>query len=432
MAEQFGIVGGGMLGLTIAYRLARLGHAVTVYEAAPVLGGLAAPWELGDLVWDRHYHVILASDSFLRGLLRDLNLEHQLAWVATQTGFFANGELYPFTTPGDFFRFPALGWTDKARLLGTIFSNARRQDGASLERISVSDYLTKLSGPRVFEHFWLPLLRSKLGENYKHASASFIWATIRRLTAARRAGIQERFGYVPGGYGHIVSTLVSSLEQLGVKIQADSPVAAVKSRNGRVEVLTQSGEDRAFTRVIVTTPGPVAVSQCSHLSELEREKWSRIRYQGIVCASLLSQQSLGPYYLTKISDQRIPFTGLINMSTLVPRREFGNRSLVYLPKYLDASEPMFSWTDDQVRVHFLSALRLMHRGFTDSRMDPFRISRVRHVFPVPTLNYSDNLPPIQTSVPGIFIANSAHIVNGTLNVNEIVQLADKTISQVAA
>ena len=421
-----------MLGLTVAYRLARLGHAVTVYEAAPELGGLAAPWELGDLVWDRHYHVILASDSFLRGLLRELNLEHQLAWVSTQTGFFAEGRLYPFTTPGDFFRFPALGWTDKARLLATIFSNARRQDGASLERILVSDYLAKLSGNRVFEHFWLPLLRSKLGENYKHASASFIWATIRRLTAARRAGIQERFGYVPGGYRQIVSALVSSLEQLGVKIQTGSPVAAVEAKDGRVEVLTQGGEGRAFTRVIVTTPGPVAVSQCRQLTDSERESWSRIRYQGIVCASLLSQQALGPYYLTNISDQRVPFTGLINMSTLVPRSEFGERSLVYLPKYLDPSEPMFTWADDRIREHFLSALRLMHPEFTDSTIDAFRISRVRHVFPVPTLNYSDNLPAMRTSVPGIFIANSAHIVNGTLNVNEIVQLAGKAVSQVAA
>jgi hypothetical protein len=74
----------------------------------------------------------------------------------------------------------------------------------------------------------------------------------------------------------------------------------------------------------------------------------------------------------------------------------------------------------------------MHPDFSDSMMDAFRISRVRHVFPVPTLNYSDNLPAMRTSVPGIFIANSAHIVNVTLNVNEIVQLADKAVSQVAA
>jgi hypothetical protein len=50
-------------------------------------------------------------------------------------------------------------------------------------------------------------------------------------------------------------------------------------------------------------------------------------------------------------------------------------------------------------------------------------------FPIPTLNYSDRLPPVHTSLPGIHILNSAHIVNGTLNVNETVQLAEKTAKE---
>lgn len=33
--------------------------------------------------------------------------------------------------------------------------------------------------------------------------------------------------------------------------------------------------------------------------------------------------------------------------------------------------------------------------------------------------------PMATSVPGLWIINSAHIVNGTLNVNETVQLAER-------
>jgi hypothetical protein len=32
-------------------------------------------------------------------------------------------------------------------------------------------------------------------------------------------------------------------------------------------------------------------------------------------------------------------------------------------------------------------------------------------------------------VPGLFAINSAHIVNGTLNVNETVQLANATVAQ---
>ena len=50
----------------------------------------------------------------------------------------------------------------------------------------------------------------------------------------------------------------------------------------------------------------------------------------------------------------------------------------------------------------------------------FQISRVKCLLPIPTLNYSDNLPEVGPSIPGLHILNSAHIVNGTSNVNETV------------
>ena len=37
-----------------------------------------------------------------------------------------------------------------------------------------------------------------------------------------------------------------------------------------------------------------------------------------------------------------------------------------------------------------------------------------------------------TSVPGIHIVNSAHILNGTLNVNETVQLAEREAKRLLA
>ena len=51
------IVGGGMLGLTLALRLRNLGYAVTVIEGAQSVGGLAMPQTLGDFTWDKFYHV---------------------------------------------------------------------------------------------------------------------------------------------------------------------------------------------------------------------------------------------------------------------------------------------------------------------------------------------------------------------------------------
>ncbi len=74
------VVGGGMLGLTLAWRLSQAGQRVTVMEAAPELGGLASAWQLDDIVWDRHYHVTLLSDSYLRGLLKELDLDDEFQW----------------------------------------------------------------------------------------------------------------------------------------------------------------------------------------------------------------------------------------------------------------------------------------------------------------------------------------------------------------
>ncbi|HWC69399.1 MAG TPA: FAD-dependent oxidoreductase, partial [Acidimicrobiales bacterium] len=60
------VIGGGVLGLAVAARLRERGQEVTVFEAAPQLGGLAGAWQVGDVVWDRHYHVTLASDARTR------------------------------------------------------------------------------------------------------------------------------------------------------------------------------------------------------------------------------------------------------------------------------------------------------------------------------------------------------------------------------
>jgi hypothetical protein len=67
----------------------------------------------------------------------------------------------------------------------------------------------------------------------------------------------------------------------------------------------------------------------------------------------------------------------------------------------------------------------MYPHFNRNAVSAFRVSRVKYVFPISTLHYSQHVPPMQTSVPNLFTVNSAQIVNGTLNANETVQLAER-------
>jgi len=418
--------------MTLAHRLAQAGQGVTLIEAAPHLGGLASAWTLGDVVWDRHYHVTLLSDSHLRAVLSELGLEKDMKWVETRTGFYSDGKLYSMSNSVEFLRFPPLGLIDKLRLGATIFYASRVKDWQRLETIPVAEWLGRLSGRRTLEKIWLPLLRSKLGDNYKKTSAAFIWATIQRLYAARRSGLKkEMFGYVPGGYARVLERYEQVLRDEGVTIRLGQATRRVGRAPAGIEVETGEGTD-VFDRVVMTVPAVVAAKVCDGLSSSEKALLEGVQYQGIVCASLLLRRPLAGFYVTNITDSWVPFTGVIEMSALVDRAQFGGHSLVYLPKYVDPSDPTFELGDDQIQEQFLSALERMYSGFGRGDLVSFRVSRVRHVFALPTLGYSRRLPAMDTTIPGVHVVNSTHIVNGTLNVNETVQLAEREARRLLA
>jgi protoporphyrinogen oxidase len=436
-SQKIAIIGSGFLGLTLALRLAEAGKNVTVFESANEIGGLASVWNLGDVVWDKHYHVTLLSDLRLRKILAEIGLENELEWRETKTGFYTDGKLVSMSNTLEFLRFPPLDLISKFRLGGTIFYASRINDWKKLEQILVADWLEKLSGGKTFQKIWLPLLRAKLGESYKETSAAFIWATIQRMYAARKSGLKkEMFGYVRGGYARVLEKLGEHLREKGVEIRLNSRVEKIEKKSEGGVLIYQEDNCKtvdslqltveSFDSVFVTAPANAAAKICPQLTETEKERLNRIRYQGIVCASVLMKNSLSPFYVTNITDDA-PFTAVIEMSALVDKSEFGGNSLVYLPKYVAPDDVMFEKTDDEIKETFLAALEKMYAHFRRADVLEFKISRVRQVFALSTLNYSANLPSMKTSLENVFIVNSAQITNGTLNVNETVALAERAL-----
>lgn len=428
--ERWGIVGGGFLGMTLAHRLAQHGKNVTLFEGANYLGGLASVWSLGDVVWDRHYHVTLLSDAYLRSLLAELELEKEMEWVETKTGFYTDGKLYSMSNILEFVRFPPLGLLAKLRLAATIFYASKVKNWKKLEKVPVTEWLRRWSGNYTVDKLWLPLLRAKLGENYKKASAAFIWAIIARMYAARRTGLKkEMFGYVPGGYARVLERFAEVLASENVRITLRQTAKKVEpATNGEVCVELENGQREIFDQVVLTIAAPLAARVCPGLSRDEQNRLTEIQYQGIICASLLLRRPLADFYVTNITDTWVPFTAVIEMSALVDRKYFGGNALVYLPKYVTSDDPAFSLSDEEIEGKFIEALVRMYPHFQRRDIVCFRVSRVRYVLALSTLNYSKRLPPMTTSLPGIHIVNSAHICHGTLNVNETIQLAEKAAS----
>lgn len=432
--SDVGIVGGGMLGMTLAWRLRAAGHEVTIIEGAAATGGLAAPETIGGFTWDRFYHVILLSDQRLRSLLEELGLADRLRWGTTRTGFYTDGHLYSLSTSLEFLRFPPLSLLDKFRLGMTILHASRIKDGRPLEQVPVSEWLTQWSGRRTFERIWLPLLKSKLGDNYREASAAFIWAIIARMYAARRSGLkQEMFGYVEGGYDVVLRRFRERLEAAGVQFVCGRPAALVGSASAAgggdapdVVVELVDGARLLFDHAVLTVPCGRVARLCPALSAAERARLEGVTYQGIACLALVLKRPLAGYYVTNITDAWVPFTAVIEMTALVDRAQFAGHTLVYLPRYLTQQDPLWQASDAEIQERFVAALERMYPDFRREDVVAGTVSRVREVLAVSTLDYTARcLPPLETSIPGIWVANSAQIANGTLNVNETVGLAEQ-------
>ncbi len=428
------VVGGGLLGMTLALRLARQGRRVTVFEAAPAPGGLAAAHTIGGHVWDRFYHVVLPADTATRALLDDVGLGDAVRWRTTRTGFYAEGRLHSVSNSVEFLRFPYLGLADKLRLAATMLYASRVRDWRRLEAVPVLDWLTRLSGRRTAERFWLPLLRSKLGDNYRETSASFIWAIIQRLYGARQSGLKrELFGYVEGGYARVLDRLAARLAEAGVALRCGSAVAEVRDAGDGAEVALAGGERLRFDDVVLTVPAGRAAALAPQLAPAERDRLRGVTYQGIVCASVLLRRPLADFYVTNLADASLPFTAVIEMTALVDPAHFGGHALVYLPRYVTQDDPYWALDDAEVEARFLDALARMYPAFRRDDVAAVRVARAREVLAVTTLHYSERwLPAMRTSLPRVFVVNSAQIAAGTLNVNETVRLADAKAAELAA
>ena len=430
--KSIGVIGAGIMGIDIALQLNKEGYNVIILEGAPGIGGLAGSSQFGQYIWDKFYHVILPDDTFTINMIKDLGLEGELIWNETKTGFYINGRYYSISDTIEFIKFPALNIFEKMRLAVTILLGSFLKDYERLETIPVKDWLIRWSGRNTFNKIWLPLLKAKLGEEYKYTSAAFICATIKRLYGARKKGVKkETFGYVIGGYSRILEALKTKLLSEKTSLVTNFKIDKItQSINNELKVTSIDGKEMCFDYVICTLPSALAASICPELADIERERLSSIKYMGVLCVSLLIKKPMTPYYVTNISDNKIPFTGVIEITSLVDRSSFGGNSLVYLPKYLKSDDQIFSLSDQTLKENFINSLKIMQPMLMENDIIDSQVARAKYVISLPEIGYSRKLPSFQTSIKNLFIINSSYITDGTLNINETLKVSRSYLPKV--
>ncbi|MFQ3630532.1 NAD(P)/FAD-dependent oxidoreductase [Roseiflexus sp.] len=408
------IVGGGILGLALGYDLVKRGIGVRIWERSRELGGLMGRTrfdELDGLEVDRYYHAILSSDRTLMRLFDELGLRGELRMTVTSMGFYHNGKLYSMSTPLDFLRFPPLSPIDRFRLGLTILQARRVKDWRALEQTPVVEWLTKLGGRGTVEHIWKPLLRAKFDGGFDNVPATYIWSRLVRTTDTReKGGAVEKMCFLPGGYAMVIDALAHAIRARGGQITTGVAVQQVRVHEGRVCGLRLSDGDIDSDGAVLTLQTPIARRLLPPEASDVNARWSLLEdYLGIVCMLLVLRRSLSPYYTLNITDERIPFTGVIETTNLIDRQFTNGYHLVYLPKYVAPDNLFAQMNDEALHRSFMVYLRQM---FPDLQLDDIaavRIGRERYVEPLHPIGRTDDIPPFTTAVAGLYLVNSSQI-----------------------
>jgi protoporphyrinogen oxidase len=345
-------------------------------------------------------------------------------------GFYYRDQIFSMNNIVEFLRFPPLGWIDRFRLGLTVLYAPFVRDWHQLEGISVKQWLIRLSGRRTYENIWRPLLRAKFDGSFENTPATYIWSRLVRMKSTRGGASQkEMAGYLTGGYSSLIEAMAERIKSQGGRIRLNTPVQEIMIANGVAWGVYNENRAFPFDTIISTMQVPIFIRLIPEAPKSYHEYLERTDYLGIVAPLLVMDRPLSEYWTINITEDRIPFTGVIETTTYIDPQYVGGHFLTYLPKYTADGSDWQKKSDDEIREIWLQNLETMFPEFERSYIRYFLIHRERYVEPIHRLNEMGNIPSIETPVKNLYLATTAQIYPQLTNGESIVRFAKNITAQ---
>jgi protoporphyrinogen oxidase len=413
------VIGAGVMGLAAAYQCLLDGHEVDVLEAAPESGGMAAHFDFGGVSIERFYHFVCCSDRPTFELLAELGIADKMRWVQTTMGFYHRGELHRWGDPVSLLKLPGVDLVSKLRYGFFIFLCLRRKNWPELENISAKEWIIRYCGRKGYECFWQPLLAYKYYEYADNISAAWIWTRIRRTGRSRKNLLQEVLGYIDGGSQTLVNAMADAVAQRGGRMHLKMPVRRVLVENDRVTGVETPTERFFADQVISTVPMPLVTAMVPDLPPDWKTRYNAIHSIGVICVIFRLRRSISHHFWINISEEGIEIPGVIEFSNL---RNVGGDSIVYVPYYMPVTNPKFSWPDDNLVDEAFACLRRLNPMLERQDIIQTRVTRLQHGQPICEPGFAAKIPPVQTPIEGLQIADTSFYYPEDRGIAESVRL----------
>lgn len=405
-AARIAVIGGGPMGLAIAYQLALEGCRPVLLEADDRLGGMAASFDFAGVPIERYYHFHCLSDTAFFTLLEELNLQHLMRWKQTSMGFYLDGRLYPWGSAGSVLKLRRLPFISRVRYLLHAARCLTLRDWRHLDGIPATQWLRTWLGDKAYEVLWAKLFAYKFYQYTDTLSAAWIWSRIRRIGQSRR-WLKETLGYLEGGSERWIEALQNRIIENGGEIRLSSPVSAIGSpastmavahsqpdhplgSNHQGATITTPQGPESFDAVISTVPLPLVVPMLENGGQDPALIAAYRAQQSVACACVVLQttRAITANFWTNVNDGRFAIPGIIEMANLRPLQPH----ITYVPFYMPAEHPDYARPNQAFIADAIACIKAINPELSDQDVIASHCSRYRYAQPVCGTHFIETLP----------------------------------------
>jgi len=399
-----------MLGMAAALRLRQAGHAVVLWERMHGLGGQAATFPIAGTRLEYFYHHLFHSDTAITDLMAELGVGDTLQWLPSTVGMFHDGKIWPLDGAMDLLKLRYISPAARLRIGAMTAYLQMQKHYAGYERVTAARWIERFSGKNGFDRVFGAQLRAKFGPSWDTIPMVWFWKKVQLRTTNRTNPLaKETLGYPRGSFQVVIDALEAELRRLGVAIHFGVNVEAVQPRADEGVVVRVDGEEHALDVAVVTTPSAIFKRLVPELPGEYVRKLDAAGYQAACCMLLELDRKLTDIYWLNIADEAVPFTGVIEQTNFVPPEQYGGSHLVYLSRYLEVTDSIWTMEQDALFQHYLPALKRINPAFDPSWVRAIRVFRERAAQPIVPLQYSSLIPEMRTPLRNIYLANTTQI-----------------------
>lgn len=377
------IVGAGIMGLTLGFRLSEAGVPVTVLERENEVGGLARSFFYDGYTFDIGPHRFHLEDSVVNQFLDKVLLDESVLFER-RSGVYFSGRYFDWPLrPSGIIRLPAKTLLNVAK---DLFSRTSRE-GNSFE-----DYVLAQYGRTLFDLFFDSYTKKFIGLDSRKVHSD--WA----VTGMKRAAIDKRVKV-----GNLVELARTALLPSPVKTMFSYPCKGVQvfpkrladgvmARGGKVK-LGRACDDVSDGLVVWTAPIPDLASQLG-LEEPDLEYLSLVLFNVQVDGVIEN-----PYQWCYFGGDDTLFNRVSDPRLFSPEMVPAGKSSLCAEITCMAGDN--TWVEAEELAGQVASELIKVGLIPDfSRIEAIHVERVRNAYPIYKLNYRDEIAKFKRDLEG--------------------------------